>query len=191
LENKLEKLAIKKLLQEYNFLMTDDSYKKEVVETYKSTFLELISKKRKELNIEPKTEQLHPEEEEQKQKQKFPEILIENVDDNVKAKIKKIYRDIVKKTHPDITDSKELVDIYMRATEAQEKYNLFELYKICSELQIEVELDKEDIKLLEELIENKKKELKSLESSFIWLWVHSTTEEQKQKVIELFIEKHG
>jgi hypothetical protein len=190
LEKKLEKLAIKKLLQEYNFLMTDDSYKKEVVETYKSTFLDLINKKRKELNIEPKNEQPTPEENE-KQKQKFPEILIENVDDNVKAKIKKIYRDIVKKTHPDITDSKELVETYMRATEAQEKYNLFELYKICSELQIEIELDKEDIKLLEELIENKKKELKSLEASFIWLWVHSTTEEQKQKVIELFIEKHG
>ena len=188
MDKKLEKLAIKKLLQEYNFLMTDDSYKKEVVETYKNTFLELISKKRKELNIEPKDEETIPENEE---KQKFPEILVENVDENVKVKIKKIYRDIVKKTHPDITDSKELIDTYMRATEAQEKYNLFELYKICSELAIEVELDSEDIKLLEELIENKKKELKSIEASFIWLWVHSTTDEQKQKVVELFIERHG
>ena len=188
MDKKLEKLAIKKLLQEYNFLMTDDSYKKEVVETYKNSFLELISKRRKELNIELKDETPTPE---NKEKQKYPEILIENVDNNVKQKIKKIYRDIVKKTHPDITNSKELIDTYMRATEAQEKYNLFELYKICSELEIEVELEKEDISLLEVLIENKKKELKSIEASFVWLWVHSTTEEQKQKVIELFIEKHG
>lgn len=185
MKNKLIQLEIKKLFQEYNYLNTDDSYKKEVIDTYQKDFLELINKARGGSKPTPEKE------EESKKVEKPKEKPLENVNDEVKSKVKKVYREIVKKTHPDKTDSEELIEIYVEATKAQEAFNLFELYNIASNLNISLELDENDLSTLKELVENKKKKLNQLESSFIWLWVHAKDETQKQMVIQLFIDKHG
>jgi len=34
-------------------------------------------------------------------------------------------------------------------------------------------------------------ELENIESSYLWLWVHSNTEEEKEKIINLFIEQNS
>jgi hypothetical protein len=41
--------------------------------------------------------------------------------------------------------------------------------------------------LLQKTIEEKKKELQSVSGSFLWLWVHSETQEQKDEIIKQFI----
>ena len=40
------------------------------------------------------------------------------------------------------------------------------------------------------IINSKKSKLKNLESSYLWLWVHSPNESEKEKIINLFIETH-
>jgi hypothetical protein len=52
-------------------------------------------------------------------------------------------------------------------------------------------LDLEDKDTLITLIEMKKREIKSIEASFIWLYYMAKTEEEKNKLIELFVKKHG
>jgi hypothetical protein len=79
----------------------------------------------------------------------------------------------------------------MEATTAAEEYNLFELFIICSKLNINIDFDIEDKDTLLILIEMKKNELKGIESSFIWIYANSKTDEEKNKIIELFVNKHG
>jgi hypothetical protein len=49
MDGRLKKLEIKKLLKEYNYLMTDDEFKKEMVDEYKSAFLEKVGEIRKDI----------------------------------------------------------------------------------------------------------------------------------------------
>jgi hypothetical protein len=189
MDNKLKKLEIKKLIQEYNFLLLDDEYRQEIISENKTDFLTKVEKLKSELGIinEPET----PKKEEEVNLPKKPKIDSGQVSKSTKDKVKKLYREIAKKTHPDKTNSEELVNLYMRATVAAEDYNLFEIFIICNELNIDIDLDLEDKDTLITLIEMKKREIKSIEASFIWLYYMAKTEEEKNKLIELFVKKHG
>ncbi len=190
MSDKLNNLKIQRLLQEYNFLVSDDSYKKEVIETYQKEFLEIINEKRKSIPSKP-DEQSNSEKKEgsSTQESKKKGLGLDEVEESVKNKIKKIYREIVKKTHPDKTNSEELVALYVRATEASDNNNLFELYLISATLNIPVELDEMDISVLTELIEKKKKEIKGVEQSFIWLWVHAKSDTERDQLVNLFLSR--
>ena len=187
MSDKLKKLQIKKLIQEYEFLTTEDEYRKEVIEDGKGLFMEMVGETRKTLNI-PVPEPKIPTDEDVKNetpKEKKPE----NVSDSTKSKVKKIYREIVKLTHPDRTNSEELVEIYRKATTAADNYNVLELFQICVELKIPIELDMEDVDVLNFLINNKRENIKKIEASFIWLWLNAKTEEEKNKLVEMFVKQ--
>lgn len=187
MSDKLKKLQIKKLIQEYEFLTTENEYRKEIIEDNKSLFMEMVGEARKTLNI-PLPEPKEPKEEEIKNevsKEKKPE----NVSDSTKSKVKKIYREIVKLTHPDRTNSEELIEIYRKATIAADNYNVLELFQFCVELKISIELDLEDIDVLDFLIKTKKDDIKKIESSFIWLWLNAKNEEEKNKLAEMFVKQ--
>ncbi len=78
----------------------------------------------------------------------------------------------------------------MRATEAHIMNNLFELYLVCMELNIPVEFEEDDFNLLTEIIETKKKELQSIENSFIWLFLNAPNEEEKDKIVDIYISRY-
>jgi len=189
MDEKLVDLQINKLIQEYSFLKSDEELKKELINTKQKDFLDLVNGKLNELNPqdsnhEPKTKQ------EPKSKKIEPKIDISGISENTKVRIKKIYRNIVKVTHPDRVDSDELKELYMEATEAYEAYNIFELCFISKKLNIKVKLSLEETKTLNELIITKKDEIKKIESSFIWLWLITPNENDKNELVDRFIEKH-
>lgn len=181
MNNRLKKLEIKKLLKEYNYLMTDDEFKKEIVDEYKLAFLEKAGEIRKDIPTTPPQMSPQPEQEDK--------IDLNIVSDSTKKKVKKIYREIVKITHPDKINSDMYLDVYVKATKAADEYNIFDLFTICVELNIEIELDFEDIDVLNFLIQSKKNEIKKIESSFIWLWINAQNEEEKDKVVNMFVQQ--
>ena len=186
MSDKLKKLQIKKLIQEYEFLLTESEYVKEIVDENKPVFLDAAQEVRKKLNIpisEPKTNNS------ENNKNESINEKPENVSDSTKSKVKKIYREIVKLTHPDRTNSEELVEIYRKATTAADNYNVLELFQICVELKIPIELDMEDVDVLNFLINNKRENIKKIEASFIWLWLNAKTEEEKNKFVEMFVKQ--
>ena len=188
--DRIKQLEIKKLLQEYNFLLVDDEYKHEVIEGNRNVFLKSIEDKKTELGIvapEPKA----PTEPVDAVNTVEKEPKIKNVNEHTKRKIKKIYRDIVKITHPDKLDSEEYLDTYIKAKEAYADNNLLDLYMICVELNIDVELDGDDVENILEVLILKRKEMSDLESSFLWLWVHAPTQEIKDEIVLKFINKHS
>ena len=189
MDEKLVDLQINKLIQEYSYLKSDEELKKELINLKQKDFLDLVNGKLNELNPqdsnhEPKSKQ------EPKSKKIEPKIDISGISENTKVRIKKIYRNIVKVTHPDKVDSDELKELYMEATEAYEAYNIFELCFISKKLNIKVKLSLEETKTLNELINSKKDEIKKIESSFIWLWLTAPNEIDKNELVDKFIEKH-
>ena len=189
MDDKLKKLQIKKLIQEYNFLSTEDEYRKEIINENKNIFIEKVNETRKILNI-PLPEPKEPNKgDDVKNEISKEEKKPEKVSESTKSKVKKIYREIVKLTHPDKTNSEEMVEIYRNATMAADNHNILDLFQICVELNIPIELDMGDVDVLNFLIKNKKDGLKKIESSFIWLWLNAKTEEEKNKLVETFIKQ--
>jgi hypothetical protein len=190
MSDKLTKLKLNKLIQEYNFLMMDFEYKMEVVEEYRQPFMNDVAEKRKTEEPSPPPPPPINENKNEEPKKKDPKIKDEVLDDETKGKIKKIFRDIVKKSHPDKIGSDEHLEIYISAKDAYEDNDLMELYRICGKLGISVDPEVEDMMLLEELIELKRQEIKNLESSFIWTWIKTETQEKKDGLVDQFIKTH-
>jgi hypothetical protein len=184
MNKQLEQLEVKKLLQEYSFLLLDEEYKHEVINNGREEFLTKIQEIRGDQPPPPPPTQ--PQEKPKKDK-----IDPNTIDKSTKDKVKKLYREIAKVTHPDKAKTDEHTELYMRATEAMEGFDLFTLYEICAKLDISHSIDIEDKDILKIRINKKRDELKSIEGSFIWLYVHAQTEEEKQKLIEHFIKTHG
>jgi hypothetical protein len=80
--------------------------------------------------------------------------------------------------------------MYTEAQRAYDKNDLLTLYKISQKLSIEVDLDETNIFLLEKIVNEKKQELKSLETSFLWLWDNAKTDEEKNQIILQFVNQH-
>jgi len=162
--------------------MTDDEFKKEMVDEHKHAFLEKVGEIRK--DIPPTTPPQTPPQPEQEDK-----IDLNIVSESTKKKVRKIYREIVKLTHPDKINSEKYLDVYVKATKASDEYNIFDLFIICVELNIEIELDFEDTDVLNFLIQSKKNEIKKIESSFIWLWINAQSEEKKDEIVNMFVQQ--
>ena len=178
--DKLSSLEIQKLLSEYSFLVVDSEYKMNVVDSKRTEFLKMVN----EQIGDDKSEETPPNQDEVK-----PEKEIE-VPSEIKNKCKKIYREIVKLTHPDKVESEWLLDLYIKSKKAYEEFNLFELYLIGLKLDINITLEKEDMETLNQTIEKKRGEIDYIESSWIWLWINSETEEDCQTIINNFILKN-
>lgn len=187
MDDKLVELQINKLIQEYSYLKSDEDFKKELISTKQKGFLDLVNEK---LGDSKPQETNQTPNQEQKSKKVEPKIDMSGVSENTKVRIKKIYRNIVKLTHPDKTESEELKDLYIQATEAYEAYDIFELCFISKKLNIKVKLSLDETNTLNELIDSKKNEIKKIESSFIWLWITATNDIEQNNLVDRFIEKH-
>ena len=186
--NRLKQLEIKKLLTEYDYLNIDGEIKQEIIDKYKPVFMEDL-KEYEDPNKEKKVEENVGE---PMNTEKVVEKLIkdEDLSDHTKKRMKKMFRDVMKKTHPDKVKSEELVEIYIKSKEAYELNDLLSLSHYANKLNIEVRLNVVEIKILKDLLSKKKESLEVIESSWLWLWYNSKTKEAKKKVVELYYEKH-
>ena len=189
MDEKLEQLQINKLIQEFSFLKSDEELKKELIEHNQNIFLELVNEELSNLNPDQIKE---PDDtiKEPKSVKVESKIDMSTVSENTKVKIKKIYREIVKKTHPDKVNSEELNELYIKATEYYVTYDVFELYFISKTLNIKIKLSLDETNTLNQLIELKKNELKAIETSFIWLWLNTQSDDEKNLLVHKFLKVH-
>jgi uncharacterized protein (UPF0305 family) len=211
--NKIESLRIKKLIKELDYIETDFELRTELVNEADTEFIMSINNfleknlKLKEIYDSKITENL-----ERSIKNKIKDVKLERTkqekvgedDDNffeerkdkikedenrinIHTKIKKLYREIVKKTHPDIVNDIKLNDIYIKATKYHESNDKLGIYKICNELGIQFEIDLEDSLFIEQKINEYKKRINFLESTFAWKWFNTEEESEKNNMILTFI----
>jgi len=108
------------------------------------------------------------------------------------AVVKKVFKDIAKKTHPDILSGDDVKadrkkELFRQAQAAAEESNIGKLHEIAVELGVELpDPDEKTIDLLQKSISTTNKKIKELKKTFIWLWYNSPNKDQ---IMERFIER--
>jgi hypothetical protein len=187
--SKKDQLELKKMMKEWDYLLTEEEYKNEIIEEFKAEFLSKVGVIEPEKPAVDPVVEVHEEETEEDEIEKEP--VDDGISDYVKKKVKKLYREIVKVAHPDKTDSEEHVSLYIAAKKASVEFDLIGLYEICESLKIPYSVEIEDKDILKDKIEGKKDKLKKIEYSFIWLYAEAKTDEERNDLVERFREKFG
>jgi hypothetical protein len=190
--SKKEQLELKKMMKEWDYLLTEEEYKNEIIDEYKVDFLKRVG------IIEPETPVSDPvleieelKEEEKKEEEEEAEPVDDGISEYIKKKVKKLYREIVKVAHPDKTDSEEHLSFYIDAKKASVEFDLIALYDICENMKIPYSIEIEDKDILRAKIDLKKERLKKIECSFIWLYAEAKTDEERNELVEKFREHFG
>jgi hypothetical protein len=186
--DRLKQLELKKIMGEYSLAKTDEEYTKELIDANKQTFL-------REINAALGTDRPDEDEEQQPQQahhkeKKVPDYDISEFHPLTIEKMKKSYRSIVKLTHPDKVRSERLNGIYIDAKTAYENNNVMELFLIGMDLGIEIELDAADVSTMTRITQAKLDTIKSMESSYIWLWITAQTPSEKKEIVDRFIQNN-
>lgn len=204
--NRLKDLEIKRLLKELDFIETDYEYRSEIVSEADSEFMNSINQflsKNPELKdlydkkvtdrIEKTINNIKNNEEEsieinQEEFINEEQSKEDGVMTNEKSpEVKKVYREIVKLTHPDKIKDKRLNDYYIKATDLYNDNDKIGLYKICDELGIEYQIDENDTEIIEDKINTLKRKINFLESTFTWKWFNTKDEKSRERILLDFI----
>jgi hypothetical protein len=103
------------------------------------------------------------------------------------SQIKKLYREIVKLTHPDKIKNSKLNDLYLKATKYYDDNNKIGIYAVCNELQISYEISDDDISLIYDQITNYKNKISFIESTYTWKWYNCEDDSQKSQILLNYI----
>ena len=104
--------------------------------------------------------------------------------DKQSSEVKKVYRKIVSKTHPDKleqlpnnTIKKKLIKHYKKAVEHYNNNNVVGLFDLADELDIKLpEIDESYIERMETETKSLKDKIQRYKDSNAWIWYHSTGE---------------
>jgi hypothetical protein len=180
--NHLKYLEFQKLIKEFQFIESNYIYESEIIRISDVEFLKSVNIL---LDSYPELKRIYEE-------SKVP--ILETYDQEFEypkteifPNIKKIYRNIVKSTHPDRVENNKLNNLYIEATEAYEQNDIITLYRVCSELNIEFELTDDFFQKIQEKINLFKQKTLFLEKTYAFRWIKSKTETEKNKVILEYI----
>ena len=196
--SKLKQLELKRLIKELDFLSSDFDYKNELVFEADSSFIENVNiflddnpevKKIFDRKINDRLDKIIMDRvEKQNIVDEYPDINeLETPIVKKDEKIKKIYREIAKKTHPDKVNDKKLNDIYINASTHYDENDIIKIYSICDDLGIEYEIEERDTELIINNIENIKQKIKFIESTTTWKWFYTEDNELKNEIILNYI----
>jgi len=185
--NSLKSLELQRLIKELQFVESDYIYQSEVVRQSNQYFLESVDSL---LNDYPDLKRIWTEKNTKQSEVNIQDLPteIEKTKLNVDTKVKKIYREIVKSTHPDKIKNSKLNELYLEATFAYETNDIVTLYKVCSELMIDFKFDDSEIETIKSRINEIRGQINFLESTYTFKWLKSSDVE-KTKVVLRFIEE--
>jgi hypothetical protein len=208
--DRLRNLEIKKLLKELDFMETDYEYRSEIVSGVDSEFMNCINEF---LFKNPELKEIYDKKITDKIDKTINDIkskeindtggdINDNINDGVddvngdtdlfenkekSPEVKRVYREIVKLTHPDKINDKKLNDFYIKSTELYNNNDKIGLYKICDELKIEYKIDENDAEIIEDKINTLKRKINFLESTFTWKWFNTKDQKLRDKILLDFI----
>lgn len=213
--NKVKILEVKKLLKELEFIESDFEYRNEIISEADTQFINSINQflqdhpelkeiydnkitekinqsiKKKEESSDEKPIQDVINEDDTVSQEDEPESVEEDTkeDKNTKhlSQIKKLYREIVKLTHPDKVKNPRLNDIYLKATKYYDDGNKIGIYAVCNELSIIYEIEEEDITLIYQQIKKYQEKINFIEHTYTWKWYQTESEEEKNQILVNYI----
>lgn len=207
--SKIKLLQLKKLLKELEYIESDFEYRSELISEADNEFIKSINsfldihpdvkdvydkkineKIDKSIKSNQESSPITTEETNEIEEEPIYESMVDNVVTDLvetNTKLKKLYREIVKLTHPDKIKKPTLNDLYIKATQFYNFNDKIGIYRICSELNIDYDIDEGDEVFISERIESLKKRISFLESTFTYKWFESDSEEEKNKIMVEYI----
>lgn len=199
--DRIKHLEIKKLLKELDFIESDFIYKNEVISGADNDFIKEVNDtldKHNELKIifneilDKKINFIFNEK--LKNIEEIESNNLGNINDDIilntpNQKVKKLYREIAKFTHPDKTKNEKLNQLYIKATNYYTTNNIAGIYTICEELGIEYDIDEEDNINIKEKINKIKERISFLESTLTWKWYNTDDIIEKDNIVMDYIRK--
>jgi len=196
--NRLQYLQTKKLFKELEYMESDFEYRNEIISEADSEFITQVNNF---LEHHPELKEIYDEKIDNHIQQSIlrnTEEVIELFESEIEEeiipyedpklpKVKKLYREIVKLTHPDKVDKKSLNDLYLSATKYYDNNDKIGIYKICTELDIDYDLDDDDNQIIESKIEDLKRRIEFLESTFTWQWINTNGDKEKTEMLINYI----
>ena len=205
LMSKLKSLQVKRLLKELDYIESELEYRHELVSEADNQFMIYISefleenpelKKLYTSRIDARVEQIINKKIEKSSVELGDNSSVnQEIEENsenqiiVPSKIKSLYREIVKLTHPDIIKRKNMNDIYINATKYYTLNDKVGIFKICDELNIDYDLDDEDVVEISDKINLTKEKLFFLESTLTWKWFNTDDDLQKKIIMVDYIKQ--
>jgi hypothetical protein len=191
--NHLKYLEFQRLMKELQFVESDYMYQSEILKLSDSEFLKNVDMV---LNQFPELKEIYYRRQEEIYKNIVVEPCIDSIQEQVEVtptpedlEAKKLYRDIVKTTHPDKIKNHKLNELYLEATDAYEKNDVITLYKVCSDLNIDFELPINYSEKLNTKIESIKKQISFLETTYTFKWIKSSEHDKNRVVVEFIRSK--
>ena len=206
--SKLRNLQVKRLLKELEYVESDFDYRNEIISEADNNFIKCINHF---LSQHPEIKEVY----DKKVNEKIEKSIIKKIEDDNKeldidmdssqeiheennedekdkvnngnSKLKKVYREIVRLTHPDKTDKKRLNDLYILATKYYDNSDQIGLYKVCDELNIDYEIDENDEQSIADKISSLRTRIDFLEKTFTWKWHNCETEVEKNQIMINYI----
>ena len=106
--------------------------------------------------------------------------------------LKKLYRKIAEKTHPDKVGADEYPGIFSKAAQAYANNNIAALLDLASSLNIEMfELSEESILSLEKNVKQLSLRIINSKKSVAWAWHLTKSEEEKMVIINNIFKEKG
>jgi hypothetical protein len=199
--NKLHQLEVRRLLKELDYIKSDYEYKNEIVFEADNSFMRslndflernVVLKELFDKKINRKIDEMIRERSTENVIESVPDAVEESteiviVEKFVDEKLRKIYRGIAKKTHPDKISDVRLNDIYIMASKMYESNDVMGIYSICDQLGIPYELTIEDSEKLKSQISMMKERVGFMESTFTWKWYHTEDEGERSRILVEYI----
>jgi len=182
----LKNLELQRLIKELQFVESDYEYQSEILRQSDKYFFESVDNL---LENYPDLKKVWNEKNSQTVEFVPENVVVENIQvkSKVDNKVKKIYREIVKSTHPDKIKNSKLNELYLEATFAYESNDIVTLIKVSSELLIDLKFDDKELESIKERISQIREQIQFLESTYTFKWLKSS-DVDKNKVILSFIQ---
>jgi len=182
----LKNLELQRLIKELQFVESDYEYQSEILRQSDKYFFESVDNL---LENYPDLKKVWNEKNSQTVEFVPENVVVENIQvkSKVDNKVKKIYREIVKSTHPDKIKNSKLNELYLEATFAYESNDIVTLIKVSSELLIDLNFDDKELESIKERINQIREQIQFLESTYTFKWLKSS-DTDKNRVILSFIQ---
>ena len=101
--------------------------------------------------------------------------------------IKKLFREIAKRTHTDISKSDNTREVLEDAVKAKKESKSSNILSIAHELRIDTSnLDYKSIELVESSIKKQEEDITNITNSYPWVWYHAPSN-RKDNIIKEFV----
>ena len=195
----IKKLELRKLLLDLNYWKSENEIKRDIISSSDQIFKDNIEQYLKENSdikkmydkiLDKKASNIQKVIENNYNKIEINEKKVNKIENPL---LKKVYRDIVKITHPDKIGSdvgkrekNRRQKVYILATDSYKSNNISDILQYAYDLNIDFELDESNLKVVEKTIENYKKQSSFLEDTISYKWYHSN-EKERNKIILNFL----